>query len=61
MTVKESRVPLMHGSDGKSQRTEGGGVLCRGSEVCEGQRALRWHVCTGRIETLSGTLGRVGC
>lgn len=35
MTVKESRVPLMHGSDGKSQSTEGGGVLCHGSEVCD--------------------------
>lgn len=61
MTVKE-----MHGSDGKGQSTEGSGVLCRGSEVCDGQRALRWRVCTGRIETLSGgklsgTLGRAGC
>lgn len=53
MTITESCVLLMHGSDGKSQSTEDGGALCHGSEMCDSQRALWWHACARHIETLS--------
>lgn len=38
MTITESHVSLMSGSNEKIKSTEAGGVLCDGRDVCDGQR-----------------------